>query len=35
MSTFNSKIGYCLIKSPFQYNVSYLNDDYKPPKIKP
>ncbi len=31
----NTRIGYRLIKPPpFQYNVSYLNDDYKPPHDK-
>ncbi len=31
------KIGYCLIDSPFQYHLSYLNDNlnYKPPNHKP
>ncbi len=34
MSNMNIRIGYRLIKSPFQYNVSYLNNDYKPPNDK-
>ncbi len=34
MSNMNIRIGYRLIKSPFQYNVSYLNNDYKPPTDK-
>jgi len=34
MSNLHTQIGYRLIKSPFQYNVSYLNDDYKTPTPK-
>ena len=34
MSNLNIRIGYRLIKSPFQYNVTYLNHDYKIPPSK-
>ncbi len=34
MFNFNIRIGYRLIKTPFQYKVSYLNDDYKTPTPK-
>ncbi len=34
MSNLNIWIGYRLIKSPSQYNTSYLNDDYKTPTPK-